>query len=49
MNGEEKEIKGSGSSGEERPPPPAVVLRAEMEVAEEDGCLGTDDDQHEKG
>lgn len=49
MDGEEKEVEGCGTRGEEGPPPPTVVLGAEVEVAEEDGRLGTDDDQHKEG
>lgn len=48
MDGEEEEIEGSGACGEEGPPPPAIVLRAEVKVAEEDGGLGTDHHQHKK-
>ncbi len=46
VDGEEEEIEGRGARGEEGPPPPAVVLRTEVEVAEEDGGLGADHHQH---
>ena len=49
VDGEEKEVEGRRSRGEERPPPPAIVLGAEMEVAEENGRLSTDYHQDDKG
>lgn len=49
VDGEEEEVEASGGRGEEGAPPPAVVLRAEVEVAEEDGGLGTDHQQHQEG
>lgn len=48
MDGEEEEIEGRGARGEEWPPPPAIVLRAEVEIAEEDGGLGTDNHQNKE-
>ena len=38
-----------GSAGEERAPPPSVVLDGELEVGEGDGDEGGDDDEHEEG
>ena len=49
MDGEEEQVEGSGACGEEGPPPPAVVLRAQVEVTEEHGGLGTHHRQDEKG
>ena len=45
VDGEEKQVESCGARGEEGSPPPAIVLGAEVEVAEEDGCLGTDHHQ----
>ena len=49
MNGEEEEVEGSSSCGEEGTPPPAVVLSAEVEVAEEYRGLKTHQDQQKEG
>ena len=49
MDREEEEVEGSGACREERSPPPTVVLRAEMEVAEEHRGLGTHHHQDKKG
>ena len=49
VNGEEKEVEGCGACREERPPPPTIVLRAKMEVAEEDRGLSTNDHQDNEG
>ncbi len=46
---EEEQVEGSSTSAEEGPPPPAIVFRAQMEVAEEYGCLGTDHYQNDEG
>ena len=48
MNAVQKEIDGGEAGGEERPPPPVVVLGAEMKVGEEDGGLGTSDDENDE-
>ena len=47
VDGVEEEVEGSEAARQERAPPPAVVLRAQMEVAEEDGGLRARDDQDE--
>ena len=48
MNAVDSEVKCSKSAGHEAPPPPVVVLRAEMEVAEQDcGLRARDDKDHE--
>ena len=49
VDGEEEEVEGRGACGEEGPPPPTIILGAEVEVAEEDGGLGTDHQQHKEG
>lgn len=36
------------TSGEEGAPPPSVVLRAEVKVAQEDGGLSTHHNQHDE-
>lgn len=46
MNGKEKQVECSGSGGEEGPPPPTIIFRTEVEVAEENRCLGTHHDQY---
>jgi len=47
MNAVDSEVKCSESAGK-APPPPVVVLRAEMEVAEQDcGLRARDDEDHE--
>ena len=45
MNGINKEIDSSKTAREEGSPPPAVVLSAQVEVAEEDGRLRARDDE----
>ena len=35
VEGEEEEVEGSRACREERPPPPAVILRTKMEVAQQ--------------
>lgn len=45
---EEEEVEPSYSCGEEGSPPPAIVLRAKVEVAEEDGGLCTHHQQHQE-
>lgn len=42
----DEEVAGRGSRAEEPSPPPVVVLGAEVEVAQEDGGLGTRDHQY---
>ena len=49
VQGEEEEVEAGGPRGKEAAPPPAVVLRAQVEVAEEDGGLGRHQHQHHKG
>ena len=39
-DGVEEDVDGGGPRGEERPPPPAVVLGAQLEVVQHDGDLG---------
>ena len=39
-DGVEQRVPGAGARGEEGPPPPAVVLVAQLEVAQQDGDLG---------
>ena len=48
VEGEEEKVEGSHACGEERPPPPAIVLRTKMEVAEQHGCLHAHHHQHHK-
>lgn len=49
VNREEKQIEPSSGRGEKGTPPPAVVLRAEVEVAEEDGGLSTHHQEDQEG
>ena len=49
VQGEQEEVQRCGARGEEGSPPPAVVLGAEVEVAEKDGRLCTHHHQHHKG
>ena len=42
VNGEKEEVEASGRRGEEGAPPPAIVLRAEIVITEQDRGLGTD-------
>lgn len=48
MDRETQQVEARGPSGEERPPPPTIVLAAKMEVAKQDAGFGTDDDQNKK-
>ncbi len=48
MNAVNSEVESSEATGKEAPPPPIVVLRAEVKVAEEDrGLRAGDDEDHE--
>ena len=49
MDGEEEQVEGRCASGEEGPPPPAVVLGAQVEVAEENGSLSAHHHKDYKG
>jgi len=42
------EVESCEATGEEAPPPPVVVLRTEVEVAEEYGGLRAGDDQDDE-
>lgn len=44
----QEEIDGSEAAGKEGTPPPAIVLGAQVEIAEQNGCLQACDDQDEK-
>ena len=44
-----QQVEPKGAGGEERAPPPAVVLAAEVEVAEQDASLCTHDDEDDEG
>ena len=46
---ETQQVEPCGPSGEERAPPPAVVLAAEVEVAQQDASLRTHDDEDDEG
>ena len=48
MNAVNSEVESGEATGEEAPPPPVVILRAEVKVAEEDrGLRARDDEDHE--
>jgi len=47
MNAVNSEVESGEATGEEAPPPPVVILRAEVKVAEEDrGLRARDDEDH---
>ena len=48
MQGEQEEVEGCGACGEEGPPPPPIVFRAEVEVAQEYRRLHTHHHKHHK-
>jgi len=41
-------VESSEATGQKTPPPPVIILRTQMEVAEQDGGLGAGDDQDHK-
>lgn len=48
MDAVQEEIKGGKAGSEERPPPPVIVLGAEVEIGQEDGGLGAGHDQDDE-
>jgi len=46
MNAVDSKVEGGKAAGQEAPPPPVVVLRTEMKVAEQDRGLRTGDDEN---
>ena len=48
MNAVDSEVERGESAGHEAPPPPVVVLRAKVEVAEQDCGLRAGDDEDQE-